>query len=857
MSKAVKHLYKQFKPENYNLKFNINKDKLTFTGEVIITGTKVGRPSSRITFHQRGLKIASATIHKLNKNGNDKIPIKRRLCHKAYDEVRLYSEDPIYAGKYTVQIKFSGKITESMLGMYPSHFTYNDKKETIIATQFESHYAREAFPCIDEPIAKATFDQCLTTKKGDEVLSNTPIKTQKTDKQTTTTTFETTPKMSTYLLAFVTGPMHCVESKTRSGVLVRSWSSLARPKKELKYSVNEAVKVLDFFTKYFGVDYPLEKCDQVALPDFDAGAMENWGLITYREVALLSDPDNPSISSEQYISLVIAHELSHQWFGNLVTMKWWDDLWLNESFASLMEHIALDAIHPDWHQWEFYTATDVIATTSRDIYKDIQPVGVKVTDPELIDTLFDPGIVYAKGGRLLKMLREYIGDEAFRAGLKKYFTKHAYSNTSKEDLWQAMADASGLDISALMTPWIERPGIPIVNLEQNDNWISLSQERYLLDGDDGQSLWPIPLLANNPLQNNLFTKKHAGNKSTKNLPVILNQFGSGHYFTHYIDDQHKQILADAISKQSIPAESRINILNDNLMLARGGYGSLVDCLELITACQSEDRDNVWALICRTIASAAQLTEGHPETDDNIKTFKRRLAQNWYDKLGWEDGHKDDPNTKQLRHTAIALMLAGEDESAIKQALKIYSKNSDLTEINAETRTSILCTAVRHGDKAVVIDLIKQYQSSSPDIQTDITSSLANTKDPKIADEILHEALGKNGFVRPQDIMRWIAMFLRNKYTREVTWNFIVKEWDWLESTLEQSKSFDYLPVYCANVMNSEEWEKKYQKLFKPKLSNKTLERNIKVGFSDISARVAWRKRDETKIIEFFKSQLKY
>lgn len=853
MSRKTKHLFNQFRPNNYNLSLNINKESLTFTGKVAITGQKVGRPAFRINLHQRDLKITNAKLTKQEKNTNLDIPVSRIYCHKSYDELRIHSNDSIKSGTYTIEIEFSGTISEHMLGIYPSYFTDDDKEQTIIATQFESHYAREVFPCIDEPIAKATFNLTLTTAKGDVVLSNTPIKNQTTDNDQITTTFETTPKMSTYLLAFVTGAMHFVEGKTKSGVSVKSWSAISRPKEHLQYSVDEAVRILDFFADYFGVDYPLAKCDQVALPDFDAGAMENWGLITYREVALLSDPNNPSVSSEQYISLVIAHELSHQWFGNLVTMKWWDDLWLNESFASLMEHIALEAIHPDWHQWENYTATDVLTTTSRDIFLDIQPVGVKVTDPELIDTLFDPGIVYAKGGRLLKMLREYIGEDSFKLGLKNYFKDYAYSNTTRDDLWNSMAKASGKNISALMTPWIEKPGMPVVNVTQTGKQLTINQERFLLDGIDEESTWPIPYLADQPLTNDILTKQKAGNTLLNNQPVILNRFGSGHFFTHYLDEDHRNYLAMQISKRTIPAETRINLLNDSYMLARGGQSSLIDSLNLIKDCSSEDRDDVWTLICRIVASANQLTEGNEQTDANIKNFKTKLASNWYKKLGWEDNPNDDPNAKQLRHTAISMMISGEDNIAVKQAIEIYNQSKDILDINAEMRASILSAVVRHNNsKKDIDDLIKLYPDVSSDLQMDITAGLASTKDADLANKILSQALGENGFVRSQDILRWLGIFLQNRYIRLTAWDFIIKNWPWLEETILKSKSYDYLPTITARFMYSKEWEEKYHQLFEPKLTDKTLEKNIKIGFADISARIQWRERDEQRIINFFK-----
>ncbi len=857
MSKKTKHLYSQFQPTNYQLNLAIDKEALSFKGKVIITGQKVGRPAQRISLHQRDLKITSAKLIKQEKSANLDIPVTRTYNHKSYDELRIHTKDPIKTGTYTIEVEFSGTITEHMLGIYPSYFTDDEKKQTIITTQFESHYAREVFPCIDEPSAKATFNLTLTTAKGDIVLSNTPIKNQTSDKNQVTTTFETTPKMSTYLLAFVTGSMHFVESKTKTGIAVRSWSATSRPKEQLQYSVNEAVKILDFFTDYFGVNYPLEKCDQVALPDFDAGAMENWGLVTYREVALLSDPDNPSVSSEQYISLVIAHELSHQWFGNLVTMKWWDDLWLNESFASLMEHIALEAIHPEWHQWENYTATDVLTTTSRDIFLDIQPVGVKVTDPELIDTLFDPGIVYAKGGRLLKMLREYIGEEAFRIGLKNYFKEFAYSNTTREDLWNSMSKASGKDVSALMTPWIEKPGMPVISVNQTGKQLSICQQRFLLDGIDKESIWPIPYLADQPLTNDTLMKRKAGNTLSSNLPVILNRFGSGHYLTHYLDENHRSYLATQIAKRTIPAETRINLLNDSYMLARGGQSSLEDSLDLIKECSREDRDDVWALICRIVAAANQLSEGDEQTDTNIKNFKIKLASNWYKLLGWQESPSDDSNTKQLRHTALSLMISGEDKSAIKQAIEIYNQSKNISDINAEMRASILSAVIRHNNSKNDVDcLIKLYPDVSSDLQMDITSGLASTKDANLASEILNSALGEEGFVRSQDILRWLGVFLQNRFIRLTTWEFISKNWTWLEETFLKSKSYDYLPTVTSRFINNKEWEVKYHKLFEPKLADKTLEKNIKIGFADISARIQWRERDEQKIINFFKSQSK-
>jgi aminopeptidase N len=853
--KSAPRLFHQFQPDNYQLAIHLDKDNLTFSGRVIIVGKKVGRPSQRLTFHQAGLKISSASIIKHDKKEAIELAIARLNNHNSSQEVRLHTSQMIYPGVYTVTIDFSGKISQEMTGIYPCFIEHKGKQEVIIATQFESHFARKAFPCIDEPEAKSTFDVSVSHASSDVILGNMPLKSQERTNGQTTSHFETTPKMSTYLLAFVAGNLHCAEGQTKAGVAVRSWAHQARPRGELQYSVDEAVKVLDFFTEYFGVAYPLKKCDQVALPDFDAGAMENWGLITYREIALLADPDNRSISNEQYVSLVVAHELSHQWFGNLVTMKWWDDLWLNESFASVMEHLALDAIHPDWKQWELYTSTDVISSTSRDIYKDIQPVGVPVTDPDLLDTVFDPGIVYAKGAHLLKMLREYIGDKAFRQGLQQYFKDHAYGSTTRDDLWRALGKASSKDLVALMNPWITQAGMPLVHVKQQGKSLVLTQERYVLDTDHDQTVWPIPLLADQTLTPDIFSTRTALVEADTATPVVLNSHASGHFLTHYQSIKQRRFLGQQLQTQALSTEARINVLNDMIMLARRGDAPLTDPLDLIAHCTAEPRDAVWGLIARVVGTASLLTEGNKTADTLLKKLRRQLANQQFDHLGWDDQPQDDSNTKQLRHTMLALMISGENQSVIQQALERFGAVSELSQLAAELRNTILGTAVRHGSPKNVDVLLAAYPKSGPDVQLDITSALASTKKAAVAEKILHTAVGPEGFVRPQDLMRWLALFMRNHYTREVMWDKMTAEWPWFESIFTTSKSFDYLPTYCASVITTPEWEQRYHTFFKPLEANKILVKNITIGYADIASRVAWRQRDELKIIDWLKTNV--
>ncbi len=845
-------LSKQLRPENYALTLRISDDATTFSGSVVITAKKL-KPSKRITLHAKDLIIDEAQIVRHDRKQEHEMPVTRINYQKRFNEVRLHTENNLYPGEYTITLHFHGVITKTMVGIYPSYLKdESGKTDVIIGTQFESHHAREAFPCIDEPAAKASVALTLDVANSDDLvaLSNMPVASEDILDERRIVRFETTPIMSTYLVAFVYGKMHCIEAKTNSGITVRSWASTTRPKQQLQYSVDEAVSLLEFYEEYYGTPYPLPKLDQVALPDFDAGAMENWGLVTYREIALLADMENRSISQEQYVSMVVAHELAHQWFGNLVTMKWWDDLWLNESFASLMEHLSLDVIHPDWMQWESYTASDVLSTTSRDIYSDIQPVGVKVVDVSLLETLFDPGIVYAKGGRLLKMLREFISDKDFAKALQIYFSRHQYSNTTREDLWTAMTQVADQDISALMTPWLVKPGLPVLRVKQDGKTIELSQKRYVLDADDSESIWPIPLLTDRPLSRHLLKKQTDLVSSKTDEFVLFNQYGSGHYISQYVNQEHRDALARRMQDGNMPTESRINILNDMLLLARRGDSSLVDPLALVVQLKNEDRDSVWGLISRTIGAANQLTEGDDSAEALLRNIRAELATGWYRKLGWDDQNADDANTKQLRHTALSFMISSEDASAIAEAKHRYKLAKSLNDINAELRGTILATVARHGNKEDVLALLDQYQGASPDIQLDITSALLSTKSPEIGKEILQKAVGPKGFVRDQDIMRWVAIGMRNHHIRSVAWQHLVDNYAWLDKTLGESKAYDFLPVYCSGVITTKAWQKRYTDFFEPLKSKKSLEKNILIGLADIASRVAWRDRDEAKIKKF-------
>ncbi|HEU0266296.1 MAG TPA: M1 family metallopeptidase, partial [Candidatus Saccharimonadaceae bacterium] len=607
--------------------------------------------------HGKDLKITSAKLTKHDKKGEQEITIDRLNLQKSFDEIRLHSKSMIYPGQYVISLEFSGRITRGMTGIYPCFFDHKGKEHSLLMTQFESHHAREAFPCIDEPEAKAAFDLTLITEPGVVVLGNTPVAHSETRNSKLETRFETTPKMSSYLLAFVAGELQSKSTKTNRGVEVNVWATVAQPSDSLDFPLEIAKKSIEYFEEYFGVSYPLPKADHVACPDFSAGAMENWGLITYRERVMLAYPGETGQSMLEQIAFVIAHETSHQWFGNLVTMRWWDDLWLNESFANLMEYQAVDAMYPQWRVWDSFVAQEGLSALRRDATPGVQAVKTTVNHPDEINTLFDPSIVYAKGGRLLYMLKNFVGDETFRQGLSEYFKKHAYGNTTGTDLWAALSKASGKDIRAFMTPWLEQSGFPVVSVTQDGSHLVLVQAHFQDDPKkaDPKRHWPVPLFVQEPEDAPEILEKSEQAFSLKNEAYIgVNSDARGHYIVHYTEAAHRAELAEFVAAGKPSNAERLMLLNDASMLARAGYQPYADVLKLLAAYQDEASEPVWDMISLIIGETRRFIDLDESLEDKIKQLIRKLIIKQYERLGWEEKPDEPSSDQKLRATIIGL-----------------------------------------------------------------------------------------------------------------------------------------------------------------------------------------------------------
>ena len=834
----VPRLLDTFTPNRYNLTLDLTRaEEKEFSGTVIISGESTGES---ILLHSKGLTIQSATI--------DNQPAD--VSFGKFDELRL-SQPNLKNGNHTIHIIFSGTITDAMHGLYPCYFTHNGVKKQLFATQFESHHAREVFPCIDEPAAKAEYDLTLVTRTGITVLGNMPVKSEEENGDSRTTTFEKTPRMSSYLLAFVIGELHKKTARTESGVEVNVWATPAQNENTLDFALDIATRSIDFYDEYFGVKYPLPKSDHVALPDFSSGAMENWGLITYRESCLLADPELTPESSRRFIATVIAHELSHQWFGNLVTMQWWNDLWLNESFANMMEYVAIDALQPDWHMWEDFATNEVTAALRRDSLDGVQSVQADVNHPDEISTLFDPAIVYAKGGRLLVMARKLIGEEAFRAGLKSYFEKFAYKNTVGNDLWQELESASGQPIVNLMNAWISQPGLPVVSVSSSHDATILSQERFFIgEHQPSDALWPIPLFANQPLDVKVLNQR----ETTVSIeePLQLNCGLSAHFVTKYDESTREYLLKNITELLTL---DKICILQDATILARAGFENSASLLPLALSLKTETNEKVFGMAAGALTELRKFVDDSDAARDSLKRISGEFACATFEELGWDEKAGESDDDRERRTTALSLMMYSEDEEVLNEA-KTRFDNNKLEDLPTEIRALIISVNVRHFETPEMIEnLFTAYKNTpSNDLQNDIAIGLTSTKNPKTAEKILANIKDSN-IIRPQDASRWFVYLIRTRESRQIAWNWLKENWAWVEGTFGEDKSYDDFIRYAATALLTTNELNDFQHFFEPMMDIPALTRTIKLGITEISARVELIERDKADVLSALQTTL--
>ena len=836
---AVKHFIETFVPEHYDLFLDLNRADKSFSGKVTITGEA---KTSKISLHQKDLTVEAVEVAG-----------QARPFTLDKDNEALYIKLEA-AGPVLVTITYTGKITDNMTGIYPSYYTVDGVKKEIISTQFESHFAREAFPSVDEPEAKATFDLALKfdQAEGELALSNMPEIDVENRKATGVWKFETTPCMSSYLLAFAAGDMQGITAKTKNGTLVGVYATKAHPESNLEFALDIAVRCIEFYEEYYGVKYPIPQSLHVALPDFSAGAMENWGLVTYREIYLLVD-ENSTALSRQTVALVVAHELAHQWFGNLVTMKWWDDLWLNESFANMMEYVSVDAIEPSWNIFEDFQTSGAPYALKRDATDGVQSVHVEVKHPDEINTLFDGAIVYAKGSRLMHMLRRWLGDDAFRKGLGVYFEKHQYGNTIGRDLWDALSQASGRNVAAFMDAWLEQPGYPVVTAKVENDCLILTQKQFFIgEHEDKGRLWPVPLNSNwQGLPDTLTTERleipnYAALAAQNEGALRLNTENTAHYITDYQGELLDALLNNPSSLDNI---SKLQIVQERRLLAESGKISYADLLPVISKLANETSYMVVSAVSQVLEGLNRFVDEGSQTEEDYKALLKVLSQSNFDRLGFEKQAGESDEDEMVRQLIVGNMIKADDETARAQASQIFDRYRDnLEKLPAAIRLQVLVNQIKHHESKELTKLYLDLYVASNDgsFKNALSTALSYTKNKETLDELL--ATWKDKFtVKPQDLSAWYARFLSRDFTQEAVWTWARENWDWIKTALGGDMSFDSFVISPAVVFKTEERLAEYKAFFEPQLNDMAISRNISMGIKEIAARVELVNREKEAV----------
>lgn len=818
--------YEKFQPVHYDIYLDIDRAAKHFKGITTIKGNAV---DTKIALHQKFLNVASVQA-----DGQD-VPFSFSDHQEA-----IQLELP-HSGDVELKVVYDAKLTDTMMGIYPSYYTVAGQKKQLIGTQFETTAARQAFPGIDEPEAKATFSLAIKydEQPGETIIANMP----EDHVENGVHYFQETVKMSTYLVAFAFGELQSKFAKTKSGVEIGVFSTKAHQPKELDFSLDIAKRAIEFYEDFYQTPYPLPQSYQLALPDFSAGAMENWGLVTYREAYMLLDPDNTTLNQKRLIATVITHELAHQWFGDLVTMKWWDDLWLNESFANMMEYVAVDALEPEWNVWEMFQTSEVPMALQRDATDGVQSVHVAVDDPAEIDTLFDGAIVYAKGARMLVMVRALLGDDAMRKGLKNYFAAHQYGNATGADLWQALGEASGMNVGQIMESWLEHPGYPVVEVKVEDGKLMLSQQQFFIgDGEEKGRLWQIPLNANYNQAPAIFSEQslvlgdYTQLRKQNGRPFRVNVGDNSHVIVKYDETLLNDIL-DHLDE--LGAIDQLQLLQDLRLLAEGRQISYAQIVPLLSRFKDSCSGIVNEMLYHVANSLKNFVQPAAKTERQLQQLFDQLSVKQVQRLGWLS-QKGESNDDQLtRPIVLSAALYAQNSDAIKQAQALFDQYQDhLADLPADVRGLVLANKVKnYGGQELFDTLLADYQKTADaGFKQDICAALTKTQDDQLIAQLI-DRFKDADTIKPQDLRAWFRGVLANDHGQQAAWDWIQQEWSWLEKIVGGDMEFPTYITVISRIFKTAQRLAEFKRFFTPKENDPMLKREIQMDEKVIASRV--------------------
>jgi puromycin-sensitive aminopeptidase len=750
------------RPRRYELLIAPDLEASTFAGEVVIA-LELSEPTDTIVLNSKGLQVALVEL------SQGDAPIEAALTVDAErEQIVITANRALAAGDAVLELQFDGEISHGLLGFYRSTYV-------LAATQFEAPHARGAFPCFDEPEFKAVFAITLVVADGLLAVSNGPeIQREKLPDGNVRVRFGATIPMSTYLVAWVVGPLEVTEPVDAGGVAVRVVHVPGRGHLT-EFALDVGTFALQFFADYYGIPYPGEKCDLVALPDFSFGAMENLGCVTFRETRLLLDPAEVTLDEMSGAALTIVHEIAHMWFGDLVTMKWWNGIWLNEAFATFMEHLGVDAYKPEWKTWDEF-ALGRAAALDVDALEHTRTVEYEVITPEDADGMFDL-LTYQKGGSVLRMLERWLGADAFRAGVRHYLARYQLSNTETTDLWDALEEATGKPVRRIMDTWIFQPGFPVVRVDGG----VVEQRRFSYGAEAHDEKWVLPVLARVHTAKSSETKSLLSDAQPLALDapadalVVLNAGGEGFYRVAYTAPARDALLDAGVLQ---PLE-RFALVDDLWASVLAGDASAAELLACARRFVDEADPVVWRVVIGHLRAASRLVEG--SALEQMRAEIAAIVRPTMQRLGWDAG-SDDDRTRQLRGLLVNVLgSTAKDPETIARAREIYERGG----ADADVQAAAISVVASSGTTDDFDEFIaRAAKTANPQEQLRYLYSLGDFPDEALVLRSVELALSNE--IRAQNGPFVVQRALRNREHGAAAWAFVRDNWDRVQARFSPS-----------------------------------------------------------------------
>lgn len=853
-------LPKTVEPISYDIFLHPDLTLKTFSGTVQIK-VKVKTLTSLLVLHTKNLTITKVQIP----DAKPVVNVEKYLVFLKNEQLAIFTSRKLDPGEeVNIKIEFNAKLVKKLSGFYLSSYkTRTGITRYIGTTQFQPTGARQAFPCFDEPNLKATFKLTIIREPKYITLFNMPRETTEEYRDgLVKDVFQETVKMSSYLVAFVVCDYKYKTEQTKSGVNVTVYAPEDQID-QVDFAVKTATTVLDYYNDLYKIQYPLPKLDLIAIPDFSAGAMENWGLVTYRESAVLYHAGESSDSDRQWVAVVIAHELAHQWFGNLVTMEWWDDTWLNEGFASYVEYLGTNAVDPSLKMEEQFVGKTLQKALARDGQKTSHPIQVTVNNPDQVNEIFDT-ISYDKGASIIRMLRDFLGKDKFTEGITAYLNQYKYGNARTKDLWTALSKKSSIDVNTVMNTWTQQMGYPVISVSKQGSKFVLTQERFLEDGSvpDYKSSpfgykWYVPfryrlVYTDRSYDDGLVSLNMTGAEITpsKEVRYIKGNYGMfGFYRVNYEESMWQSIKQQLDEDHMVFSEvDRAGLLDDVFVLARAGLVKHTVALDLSKYLMKEQHYSPWYAVLSRLNYIKNRLQ-NSESYDLMRSYFLSLIKTASTDVGWQD--TGDPLQKYLRSNILTESILNGDENSLKKGRQLFDDwMLHNKSVSPNLKSTVYLAGIKYGGLEEWKFLLTKYnQSLTPSNKDRYLGMLGESTDVLLLNRLLHMTLEDN-LIKHQDLYKVIRTVTQNPSGQLLAWRFLQQNWNKFLSWFKDV-SFT-LPEFVKGTTSSFSTEFDYQEVerFFKSVNVGPAERAVSTALENIVSNMKWLKTHEEEVTKW-------